>query len=139
MKRRSRLVFLLLALLFAAACQPVAEQSAGISPESEIGMLQHNVYFYFTENVTDEEKAEFEEGLKELLSIDEVHKYQIGIPGATEDRDVTDHTFGYAIFSWFQTMEDYDVYADHPVHLDFIDEFSHLWADVKVYDSEIIY
>ncbi len=35
-------------------------------------------------------------------------------------------------------MEDYNVYAEHPDHLEFIDTFSNLWADVKVYDSGII-
>lgn len=72
------------------------------------------------------------------MSIDEVHKYQLGIPGSTPEREVSDHSFGYSIFSWFKTMEDYQIYAEHPIHLAFIDEYSHLWADVKVYDSEVI-
>lgn len=123
---------------FIAACQAGAEQSAENQSESAIGQLQHNVYFYLNEDVTNEEREQFEEGLKELLSIEAIHKYEIGIPGATEAREVTDHSFGYTIFSWFLTLDDYDIYADHPIHLEFIDEFNHLWADVKVYDSEII-
>lgn len=101
-------------------------------------MLQHMVYFYLKEDVTAEEKEQFEEGLKTLLEIEEVYDYQIGIPGPTEERDVTDHSFGYSFSSWFENMEDYKVYAEHPVHLEFIDEYDDLWAEVRVYDSEVI-
>lgn len=127
-----------LTLIAFAGCQQAAEQSMETGSESTAGMLQHNVYFYLNEDVTAEEKEQFEEGLKTLLSIEEVYQYQLGRPGPTKERDVTDHSFGYSIFSWFKTLEDYQVYADHPIHLEFIDEYNHLWADVKVYDSEVI-
>lgn len=102
-------------------------------------MLQHNVYFYLNDDVTTEEREEFEAGLKVLLGIEEVYKSEIGIPGATEQRDVTDHSFVYSVFSWFETMDDHEVYQEHPTHLEFIDKYSNLWADVRVYDSEIIW
>ncbi|WP_375577974.1 Dabb family protein [Marivirga tractuosa] len=35
-------------------------------------------------------------------------------------------------------MDDYEIYAEHPDHLKFIERYKHLWKDVKVYDSEII-
>lgn len=127
-----------LLLLLLSACQTESGQSDPAESESTVGMLQHNVYFYLNEDVTEEERAQFEEGLKTLLSIEEIYDYQLGIPGATEERDVTDHSFGYAIFSWFKSLEDYSVYEDHPTHLEFIDTYNHLWADVKVYDSEIL-
>lgn len=114
------------------------EVDTGSEPEISAGMLQHNVYFYLNEDVTDEQRAQFEEGLKKLLSIDEVHHYQIGVPGQTEEREVTDHSFGYSFFSWFKNLEDYKVYAEHPVHLDFIDTYEELWTEVRVYDSELI-
>ena len=131
------LAICILALLI-SACQVESEQaSPNVSPTT-VGMLQHNVYFYLNEDVTQEEREQFEEGLKTLLSIEEIYDYQLGIPGATEERDVTDHSFGYSIFSWFKSLEDYSVYEDHPTHLEFIDTYNHLWADVKVYDSEIL-
>lgn len=138
MKSNSLCFLFIVTMFLIAACQPDSEQSAETAIKSSYGLLQHNVYFYFSENVPADEIARFEDGLIELLSIDEVYRYEIGIPGSTEDRNVTDHTFGYSFFSWFLTMEDYEIYANHPVHLEFIDEFNHLWADVKVYDSEII-
>jgi len=138
MKTNPLLILIISATFLLTACQSDTEQIVETEIESSLGLLQHNVYFYFSEDVSDEEKAGFEDGLFELLSIDEVYRYEIGIPGSTEDRDVTDHSFGYSFFSWFLTMEDYEIYAKHPIHLEFIDEFNHLWADVKVYDSEII-
>lgn len=104
---------------------------------NSIGMLQHTVYFYLNDDVTDEERQEFEEGLEGLVSIDEVYKSEIGVPADTPEREVTDHSFGYSIFTWFETMEDYEVYAEHPDHMDFIEQFEGLWADVKVYDTNI--
>lgn len=132
------IVGLSLMVIVLAGCQQGTEQSNEGGTESVTGMLQHNVYFYLNEDVTAEEREQFEEGLKKLLSIEEIYRYQLGTPGSTEERDVTDHSFGYSIFSWFKTLEDYRVYADHPTHLEFIDEYKHLWADVKVYDSEVI-
>lgn len=142
MKRILQLFFIgLSVLLLLTTCESANEEPemAGTpTPEITVGMLQHSVYFYLNEGVTEEEKEQFENGLAELLSIEEIYKSEIGVPGETEERDVTDHSFGYSIFTWFETLEDYDVYAEHPVHLDFIDKYNHLWADVKVYDSEII-
>ncbi|SRR6056297_1333157 len=129
--------FLMIAL---TACTPETEQPEKSSNEPSVtaGMLQHTVYFYLKEDVTAEDRERFEEGLKKLLSIEEVYSYQIGVPGNTEERDVTDHSFGYSFFSWFENLEDYKVYAEHPDHLAFIDEYEDLWANVRVYDSEIL-
>lgn len=134
---------ILITVLFTLAlvgCSQEAHQPETNNRETTIrdGMLQHMVYFYLKEDVTAEEKEQFEEGLKTLLEIEEVYNYQIGIPGPTEERDVTDHSFGYSFSSWFENMEDYKVYAEHPVHLEFIDEYDDLWAEVRVYDSEVI-
>jgi hypothetical protein len=106
--------------------------------QSAEGMLQHNVYFYLKESVSAEDKKEFENGLQKLLLIDVIHNSEIGKTGSTEARSVTDHEFDYSIFTWFKSMEDYKVYADHPDHIEFIDNYKHLWAEVKVYDSEIL-
>ena len=101
-------------------------------------MLQHTVYFYLNDDVTQEEADQFEEGLKQLLEIESIHKSELGVPGDTESRDVTDHSFAYSIFTWFDSMENYKAYDEHPDHLEFIDTYSSLWADVKVYDSDLI-
>lgn len=102
------------------------------------GMLQHNVYFYLKPEVTTEQKQEFLKGLHELISISSIHHAEIGRPGATERREVVDHSFAYSIFTWFSTLEDHEIYQNHPDHKVFIEKYKNLWAEVKVYDSEII-
>ena len=133
----------MLLLIFATACSGGGDDveieiETNTVAEDTAGMLQHNVYFYLNEGVSEEEIEQFEDGLRELLAIESIYKSELGIPGSTEEREVTDHGFGYSIFTWFETMEDYRVYDEHPDHLEFIDTYSHLWADVKVYDSEIL-
>lgn len=143
MKLTTKLLTIVILLFFSTACAGGGEE---VEVETETtaegmetsGMLQHNVYFYLNDDVSEEEMEQFEEGLRELLDIESIYKSELGVPGSTEERDVTDHSFGYSIFTWFETMEDYRIYDEHPDHLEFIDTYSYLWADVKVYDSEII-
>lgn len=136
----SNVVGISLVIFTIAACQPQGEQNQMPTqePENTTGMLQHTVYFYINEDVTPEQKSEFEDGLRELLSISSIYKAELGVPGETEERDVTDHSFAYSIFTWFETLEDYRIYDEHPDHLEFIDTYNALWSDVKVYDSELI-
>lgn len=145
MKLTTRFLTVILLLLFSTACasggeevEAETETETTIAADDTAGMLQHTVYFYLNDDVTEEERGQFEEGLRELLAIETIYKSEMGIPGSTEEREVTDHGFGYSIFTWFENLDDYNVYADHPDHLEFIDTYNHLWADVKVYDSEII-
>lgn len=141
MKRTLQLLIIGISVLFMlTTCEQAddREMTSTPNPEFTVGMLQHTVYFYLNEDVTDEQKEEFEDGIAKLLSIEEIYESHIGIPANTPERDVTDHSFGYSIFVWFESMEDYNVYAEHPIHMDFIDKYSDLWAEVKVYDSEII-
>ncbi len=145
--KRTLFVLTLTFAFLATACQQSQESSMEAeattetqstqTTENSIGMLQHTVYFYLNEDVTDEQRQQFEEGLEALVSIEEVYKSEIGVPADTPEREVTDHSFGYSIFTWFESREDYNVYAEHPDHMEFIDQYQDLWADVKVYDTEI--
>ncbi len=110
----------------------------GTNKQSKDGMLQHTVYFYLEEDISEADKKSFEEGLQKLMAIDAVYQWEIGKTGATPSRAVTDHEFDYSIFARFKTMEDYKVYADHPEHIEFINKYELFWKDVKVFDSEII-
>jgi hypothetical protein len=102
-------------------------------------MLQHNVYFWIKDGVSDADKKKFVTGIQDFMSaVKEVHKVEIGIPTSTEERDVVDHSFGYSLFVWFKSMEDHNVYQKHEAHQKFIDNFSSIWEKVKVYDSELI-
>lgn len=138
MKTISNIFAISLVVIIVAACQPNNDQpETRNQTESTVGMLQHTVFFYLNDNVTAEERKQFEAGLAELLEIPEIYRSETGIPAATAVRDVTDHSYGYAIYTWFETMEDYEGYDEHPDHLVFIDTYNHLWSDVKVYDAAI--
>ncbi|MDA0195769.1 MAG: Dabb family protein [Bacteroidetes bacterium] len=101
-------------------------------------MLIHNVYFWLKDEVTPSQKTDFEKGIKDFLdSVDEVQKYQIGIPASTPDRDVVDHSFGVSMFVWFNNVEDHNIYQVHPAHDKFVKRFKDLWAKVQVLDSEM--
>jgi hypothetical protein len=106
---------------------------------SNKGMLQHNVFFYLKEGVNDKEKKSFEKGLKKFLSsVDQVAKFEIGIPAETEDRDVVDNSYDYALFAWFESIKKHDKYQKDKQHKKFINDFSSLWKEVKVYDAELL-
>ncbi len=59
----------------------------------------------------------------------------IGIPAATEERGVVDNSYTYSYMVMFDSLDDQNIYQKHPVHLKFIEENSHLWNKVVVYDS----
>jgi len=130
---------MLAAIIFSGCQQPddVQTETTVATIENTTGMLQHTVFFYLNDDVTEQQRNEFEDGLKELLAIESIYKSELGVPGDTESRDVTDHSFSYSIYTWFETMEDYKIYDEHPDHMQFIDTYNSLWADVKVYDSEL--
>jgi hypothetical protein len=137
MKRLIQNLLILLILATILSCQKSSKDIKENQVQSTHGMLQHNVYFYLSDSITSDDKIEFEKGLQKLLSIKEIYKSEVGITGSTKSREVTDHEFDYSLFIWFKTMEDYEVYAEHPDHMEFIDTFKLLWENVKVYDSQI--
>lgn len=137
MERFINNLFILLMIATVLSCENASNDFKEDEDQSTHGMLQHNVYFYLHDSIAESEKMEFERGLRRLLSIEEIYKSEVGITGSTKSREVTDHDFDYSIFTWFKNMDDYEIYAKHPDHLEFINSHKHLWQNVKVYDSEI--
>ena len=142
---RNRRKFIRSASLIAASAGAMGYQashaSASIrsvgSTTSKSG-LQHTVFFWMKDSVSNSDKKNFEKGLKKFFgAVKEIDRAEIGIPASTPDRDVVDKSFDYSIFVSFKSMEDHDVYQAHEAHKVFIDDFSPLWAKVVVYDSAI--
>lgn len=52
------------------------------------------------------------------------------------ERNPEGHT---SSFTGFKTLEDHEVYQDHPLHKKFIETYSALWAKVRVYDADIVH
>jgi hypothetical protein len=96
----------------------------------------HTVFFRLEEGVSDEEKADFEKGLKKLGTVPEIRKYFFGVPAGTS-RDVVDNAWDYSWIVHFSSAKDQDHYQVDPIHLEFVEKYQHLWKQVKVYDSAL--
>ncbi|GGK81152.1 hypothetical protein Sme01_44340 [Sphaerisporangium melleum] len=81
-------------------------------------MFRHVVLFTWVAGTTEEQKAEVEAGLKELpAAIPEIRAYHVG-----GDAGLDPGNYEFAIVADFDSVEDYLVYRDHPVHRAFIAE-----------------
>ncbi|GAA3786023.1 hypothetical protein GCM10022226_00160 [Sphaerisporangium flaviroseum] len=75
-------------------------------------MFRHVVLFTWVAGTTDEQKATVEAALKELPgAIPEIRRYEIG-----SDAGVNPGNHEFAVVADFDSVEDYLVYRDHPVH-----------------------
>ncbi len=94
----------------------------------------HHVYFWLknTGNVADRDKLV--EGLKKLSSVKTIKQFHIGKPANTS-REVIDSSYAVSWMLIFANDADQASYQTDPVHLKFIDECSHLWSKVVVYDA----
>ena len=96
----------------------------------------HTVYFWLDPLTEDADHQSFIEGCKSLAKAPTVQRFTSGKPAGTKERDVTDHSFDYSIQLTFASVADHDAYQSSDVHLKFVDEHSHKFAVVKVFDSE---
>jgi hypothetical protein len=94
----------------------------------------HHVYFWLKAPVTPQVRAKFEKGLKELVTIETIVDYHLGIPAGTS-RDVIDASYTYSLLVIFKNKADQDLYQPHPKHQKFIADCQDLWEKVVVYDS----
>jgi hypothetical protein len=101
-------------------------------------MLTHQVYFWLKEPDNLDAQAKLKKGLERLLTVETMHSGHIGIPAATPARDVVDHSYSFAYYTTFVTLQDHEVYQTHPIHLEFVRTCEHLWAKVQVYDYSLI-
>lgn len=97
------------------------------------GSFIHHVFFWLKQPVS-EIREKFEKALKELVSVETIVDYHLGIPAPT-DRGVIDNTYSYSLLTIFRNKEDQDIYQTHPTHLKFIEESQDLWEKVVVYDT----
>lgn len=136
MKNTSRRKFLKASALAGVgtsiASAAVADTLDTMAPKKEL--FVHHVYFWLKNPGSAADKAKLMEGLEKLSKVPTIRMVHIGTP-ATTNRDVIER--GYAI-SWlclFDNLEEQEVYQKHPIHLKFVDDYSHLWEKVIVYDS----
>ena len=100
-------------------------------------MIRHSVYFWLDETLSDEQKQEFESGLKALFDIEVVRRGDFAKAAGTPERPVTNNSYDYALFLEFDTVEDHNTYQDHPDHTVFVNAFSPWFTTVKVFDADL--
>jgi hypothetical protein len=95
----------------------------------------HQVYFWLKNPSSKEDRQKLLAGLDTLKQIETVRKIHIGVPAPTEERSVIDSSYSASELMFFESVEAQKIYQDHPIHQKFINDCSHLWEKVIVYDS----
>lgn len=82
-------------------------------------MFRHIVLFTWTEDATEEQKAEVAVQLRKLPGvISELRSYNVGA-----DAGINPGNYEFAVVADFDSVEDYLVYRDHPAHTALIAEY----------------
>nr|WP_287936017.1 Dabb family protein [Algoriphagus sp.] len=97
--------------------------------------LIHQVYFWLHK---ESDLKEFMTDAAPMLGrCKDVAQFIMGTPASTEKREVVDHSFHVSCTLFFDSLEAQAAYQVDPLHLDFIQKYSHMWKSVKVYDIAI--
>lgn len=94
----------------------------------------HHVFFWLKNPESKTDRDKLVAGLLKLSEVKTIRSFHIGKPADT-NREVIER--GYAI-SWllhFENADDQASYQSDPIHLKFVEDCSHLWGKVIVYDS----
>lgn len=98
-------------------------------------MFVHHVFFWMKESITPEDFNTFEKGVTTLPKIEVVKSGDVGKPAST-NRPIIERSYSYSLLLVFENKAAHDGYQTHPIHLKFIEDCSHLWERVLIYDSE---
>jgi len=97
--------------------------------------LSHHVFFWLKNRDSKEDLNKLIAGLRTLEKIESVRKLHIGVPASTEQRPVVDSSYSASELIFFDDVAGQDIYQEHPIHKKFVEQCSHLWEKVIVYDS----
>jgi len=103
--------------------------------QGQITKVSHQVFFWLKNPESKEDLAQLLKGIQGLTAIKTIRGVHIGVPAATESRDVIDSSYSASELLFFDSVEDEQAYQVDPLHLKFIADNSHLWSKVVVYDS----
>jgi len=132
MESQTRRTFLAGAVALGAATAASATTRTAQTSQKQ---LAHHVFFWLKNPNSKEDLNRLLEGLRTLEKIESVRKIHIGVPASTEKRDVVDSSYSASELIFFDDVAGQDAYQVHPVHRKFVDQCSHLWQKVVVYDS----
>lgn len=108
---------------------PAKEKSG--SPE---GDFLHIVFFWLKQKDAESKRRFLSELMKFIDNVEVIKTKHVGTPADT-DREVIDSTYSYSLILSFDSKKEHDIYQEHPLHKNFINNASSLWERVLVYDS----
>jgi hypothetical protein len=94
----------------------------------------HHVYFWLKNPASEADRKKLIEGLTALAKVPTIRMHNIGLP-ATTNRSVIERSYAVSWLCFFDNLEEEEIYQKHPIHLKFVEDYSHLWEKVIVYDS----
>jgi len=120
----------------AAAAGAAAVSTIGVAaPVNTYPKLVHHVFFWLKNPASKEDLASLLKGLATLKQIETVRGAHFGVPASTEKRDVVDNSWSASEILFFDDTAGQKAYQDHPIHKKFVENCSHLWDRVVVYDA----
>ena len=133
MKKQTRRNFIATAIAVGATTSAIA--NSPIMESKNKKQLAHHVFFWLKNRDSKEDLNKLIAGLRTLEKIESVRKLHIGVPASTEKRPVVDSSYSASELIFFDDVAGQNIYQEHPVHKKFVEQCSHLWEKVIVYDS----
>jgi stress responsive alpha/beta barrel protein len=97
--------------------------------------LVHHVFFWLKNPGSTADRDKLVEGVRSLAGIETVKALHVGVLASTEKRDVVDTSWAVSELMFFNDEQGQAAYQEHPLHLEFIKNYGHLWEKVIVYDA----
>jgi len=132
MNQSGRRKFIGTAAGLAAGAAVIAAPSTGTKKNYPI---VHHALFWLKNPNSKEDRDKLVAGVKTLSKIPTVKELHVGVVASTEKREVVDNSWGVSELMFFDDLEGQATYQTHPIHQDFIKNYSHLWDKVIVYDA----
>ncbi len=133
------LAFFLTLLVLVTACGPEEKTATGDRQEVELSVLEnpfvHSVYFWFKDDVSQEELATFYQDTEKLRDIKAVRAMYTGVPAAT-DRPIVERSYDFAVIVHFENLAGHDAYQSDAIHLSLLEKHSRLWEKIMITDVE---
>ena len=118
-----------------ALCAATAASATTRTAQASKKQLAHHVFFWLKNPDSREDLNKLLAGLRTLEKIESVRRIHIGVPASTEKRDVVDSSYSASELIFFDDVAGQDAYQVHPIHKKIVEQCSHLWQKVIVYDS----
>lgn len=106
-----------------------------MTPAAERPPIVHHVFFWLKDPSSTADRDSLVAGLKTLAGIPLIKELYVGVLADTEKRDVVDASWQVSELMFFMDLSGQANYQQHPLHLAFVKNCSHLWAKVVVYDA----